>query len=224
MADGDRTNSRLRPLGSIVGFGGRAAAATLRPVAGAAAFTLRPAASAAEYTLRPVAGAASLAVQAGRSVERRAVDRMLGSAERAELQRLPVAALESPWTQAAIRNALESDGAKQLVATFFDSGLFDELLDRVAASDALWRMIDEIAASPAVRAAIAQQGFGFADQVGELTRSRSRTADEWLESRARRLRLRRSKRTAPVDGEPVANDPAPTPVAGEPDGREAPGP
>ena len=201
MADGERTNSRLGPLGSIVGFGGRAASVTVRPVAGAAASTMRPVANAAAFTLRPVTAAAGAAVQAGRGLERRAVDRVL---ESPEIERLPTAALDSPWTQTAIRNALESDGAKQLVATFFESGLLDEVLDRLAKSDALWRMVDEIAASPAVRAAIAQGGLGFADQVGEIARTRSRSADDWLERGVRRLTLRRPKPGAP-DAEPAGD-------------------
>jgi hypothetical protein len=209
MADSDQTNSRRGPLGSIVGLGGRAASATLRPVAGAAvytlkpvagaaAYTLRPVAGAAAYTLRPVTGAAAAALQAGRGLERRAVDRVL---ESPELERLPVVALDSPVTQAAIRNALASDGARQLVDAFFESGLLDDVLQRLVASDALWRMVDDIAASPAVRAAIAQQGLGFADQVGEITRSRSRSADDWLERGARRLTLRRPKPRAASTGE-----------------------
>ncbi len=110
-----------------------------------------------------------------------------------EIERLPSAALDSEWTQAAIRNALASDGAKQLVASLFESGLFDEIMDRLAESDGLWRLVDELISSPEVMAAITQQGFGFADQVGDVARARSRTADDWLERRARRLSFWRSK-------------------------------
>jgi hypothetical protein len=83
--------------------------------------------------------------------------------------------------------ALDSAGAKRLIDTFFDSGLLDHFLERLAQSDALWRLIDEIAASLVVTAAISQQGLGFADEVGEQVRGRSRKADDWLERAARRL-------------------------------------
>ena len=36
-------------------------------------------------------------------------------------------------------------------------------------------------------AAISQQGLGFADQVGDQVRGRSRKADDWMERAARRL-------------------------------------
>jgi hypothetical protein len=74
-----------------------------------------------------------------------------------------------------------------LIDTFFDSGLFDRLADRLLASDGLWRLVDEIAASPTVRAAVSQQGLGFADQVGEAVRARSRKGDRRLERAADRL-------------------------------------
>jgi hypothetical protein len=60
-------------------------------------------------------------------------------------------------------------------------------MERLLASDGLWRAIDVIAASPAVRAAISQQGLGFADQVGEVVRRRSRNADDSIERFAQRL-------------------------------------
>lgn len=44
------------------------------------------------------------------------------------------------------------------------TGLWDEFVDRLLASRALWRLVDEVADSPAVTAAITQQGLGFADQ------------------------------------------------------------
>jgi hypothetical protein len=101
--------------------------------------------------------------------------------------RLGEAAFDSRQARAAIASAMESDLAKQVVADFFDSGLFDELVARLLESKALWALVEEIADSPAVTAAIARQGFSFADQVGEEVRSRSRRADHWLERAAGRL-------------------------------------
>ena len=116
MSENQPGNSRLGPLGPLVGFGTRAASATLRPIA----------------------GMVEAAADAGASIERRVVDRVLES-------------------------------------------------------EALWHLIDEIAASPAVTAAISQQGLGFADQVGDDVRARSRKADDWMERAARRLIGRGSK-------------------------------
>ena|SRR5436305_3601027 len=130
----------FQPLG---GIGGRAAAATLRPLTDAA------------YP---------------------------------ELERLISTVLESERMQESIRRALSSVGARQMVDEFFDSGLFDHFVDRLLASPALWHLVDEVADSPSVTAAITQQGLGFADQVGEELRSRTRRADDWLDRAAGRLR------------------------------------
>jgi hypothetical protein len=96
--------------------------------------------------------------------------------------------LESEQVQDALRRGLDSDGARQLVDGFFDSDLFDHFVDRLLASDALWRLVDEIADSPAVTVAITQQSLGFADQLGEQIRGRTRRADDWLERAAHRLK------------------------------------
>ena len=170
MDDDHRRNSRLRTFGPLADLGGRAASATLRPLT----------------------GAVGAAAEAGISLERRAVDRLL---ESGELERF----LTSARLQAIVAQVVRSDGATQLIDTFFDSGLFDRFVDRLLASDGLWRLIDEIASSPAVRAAVSQQGLGFADQLGDAMRERSRTGDRRLERVADRLMLRRP------DG--VATDP-----------------
>ena len=204
MTDRQTSNSRLGPLGSAARLGGRAASATLRPAGSAAAFAMRPAVGVAAFAMRPVTGLAQAAVDAGRGIERRTMQRVLDSPE---IERLPSAALDSEWTQAAIKSALASDGAKQLVASLFESGLFDEILDRVAESDGLWRLVDELISSPEVMAAITQQGFGFADQVGDVARARSRTADDWLERRARRLSSWRSKSRGPDGHQPEPAEP-----------------
>jgi len=116
------------------------------------------------------------------------------------MERTLTSALDSARVQAALRRALASDGARQLVDSFFDSGLFDQFMERLAASDALWRLIDEIATSPTVTAALSKQGLGFADQVGDLMRDRSRKADHRAERIADRLTRRWSKE-APSDGD-----------------------
>ncbi|HUO69728.1 MAG TPA: hypothetical protein VMU39_03045 [Solirubrobacteraceae bacterium] len=50
-------------------------------------------------------------------------------------------------------------------------------------------------------AAITQQSLGFADQVGDEMRVRSRTADVWLERLAQRL-TRRGAAALPAAEEP----------------------
>lgn len=55
------------------------------------------------------------------------------------------------------------------------------------------RIVEHIANSPEVRAAIAQQSLGLADAVGDQVREKSVTADDVLERFARRL-LRRAPR------------------------------
>jgi len=116
------------------------------------------------------------------------------------MERTLTSALDGARVQAALRRALASDGARQLVDSFFDSGLFDQFMERLSASDALWQLIDEIATSPTVTAALSKQGLGFADQVGDLMRDRSRKADHRAERIADRLTRRRSK-GAPSDGD-----------------------
>jgi uncharacterized RDD family membrane protein YckC len=88
------------------------------------------------------------------------------------------------WT--LIGKALESENAEGLVARLFDSGLADQFIDRLLTNKAVWRLVDEIAASPAVTAAVTQQSLGFADQVGGELRARARQADDWILRKARR--------------------------------------
>ena len=200
MSEHHRPNSR--PWALLTGIGGRAAASTLRPVTG-------------------VVGRAAAGVVV---VERRAVDRLLDSSE---LERTLNAAVDSIRIQASLERALQSDNVKRLVdnlfdsglldqvvkrmfdsglfdrviAQMFDSGLMDRLLERLLATDGLWHMIDEIAGSPSVTAAISQQGLGFADQVTDQVRERSRKADDWLERAALRL-AHRPPRVLPPEPDP----------------------
>jgi hypothetical protein len=179
MAETNESTSRSRPRRLLTGVAGRAASLTVKPLSSAAAG----------------------AVQASIELERAALERVLDSPQ---FEQLVSSAVNSERVHEAALRLFESDAAKRLIAGFFDSGLFDEFAARLLESDALWEMIDRIADSPAVTAAISQQGLGFADQMGEEVRVRSRSADDWLERTARRLtRLR--ERALPPGGE----DPSP---------------
>ncbi len=170
-------------LRGVVSLGGRAAALGVRPFSGLAG------------------AAAGAAAEAGADLERRVMDRLIDSGE---LERL----LAGARVQSVAAQLLDSDGARRLVDLFFDSGLFDQFVDRLLASDGLWKLVDEVAGSPAVTAAISQQGLGFADQVGEEVRVRSRHADAWLERAARRIIHRSPEAAPPGPPLPPAPDPA----------------
>jgi hypothetical protein len=162
------SNGRPGPLRAVAHLGGRAAATALRPVN----------------------GAVGAALEVGMTIQRRAVDRVLDSPE---LERVMVEVVESRRVQTALEVAISSDTANRLVDSFFDSGMFDRLVERLLASDGLWHLVDEVAQSPAVMAAVSQQGLTFADQVGDQVRDRSHRADDWLERAARRIIHRRDR-------------------------------
>jgi hypothetical protein len=86
-----------------------------------------------------------------------------------------------------VEAAVESPGAERLVARVIDSRLADESVKLLLASPDLWRIVEEVAASPAVTDAVTQQGAGFADEVATQVRGRTRRFDSWLERRSRRL-------------------------------------
>jgi hypothetical protein len=91
-----------------------------------------------------------------------------------ELERIVVATIDTP-------------SARRLVAHVIESGVVDEAVMRLLESQELWILVDEIARSPAVTDAISHQSVGLADQVAEVVRDRSRTADARLERAARRV-------------------------------------
>ena len=81
------------------------------------------------------------------------------------------------------------------MAQVIDSRLADDavarIVDRTLAqlpdSPALWNLIETIASSQAVRDILTAQSAGFAEEVADDVRGRSRQADAQLEHAARRL-------------------------------------
>jgi hypothetical protein len=121
-----------------------------------------------------------------------AVDRVLAShwAERTVVQ-----AVDGEQAHRALAAALESPALERALTQVIDSRLIDDAIARVVdrtiarlpESPALWSLIDEVAQSPAVREAISRQSAGFADELADDVRERSRRADDQLEGAARRL-------------------------------------
>lgn len=141
-------------------------------------------ARAARTALRPVTGAMKTTVQVGLDVERWALESAL---ESDELERFLTSILDDEGLRAMLGRVIDSDGARTVIGGFFDSGLFNQFIDRLLESDGLWRLVDVIASSDSVRAALSQQSLGFADQVGSALRERSSWADRRVERTAGRL-------------------------------------
>jgi hypothetical protein len=106
-------------------------------------------------------------------------------------------ALEGPLVEALARDLVRYRVADRLLS----EELVEQTTARVLEGDELWLLVEEIARSPAVTAAIARQSVGFADQVAGGVRAGSRSTDAWLELRARRL-LRRRPAPEPEPVEP----------------------
>jgi hypothetical protein len=122
-----------------------------------------------------------------------------------ELERLVAGALESSGMERLVQGVVESPAIERLVARAIQSRLVDTVLDtvveRLPESEEMWLLVDQIARSPAVTEAIAQQSMGFADQVAGELRLSSQRADAGLERVARRLLRREQTRSGPIDGD-----------------------
>jgi hypothetical protein len=155
-----------------------------------------PARALASFALRPLTGAVELgwrtASRAADDAALAALDALLASRLFAELvERASTRMLEGPELERIVDALLESPMMETLVGRAIESRLLDTAIERLLEGDALWRLVEEVARSPAVTEAIAHQGFGFADQVAGGVKERSRSADAWLERAVKRA-LRRS--------------------------------
>jgi hypothetical protein len=144
---------------------------------------LRPAAAVGERAaLRLAGGLADRLLAAGIAddIARRVLDGP-------ELERIVVAAMESPAVARLADRVLDSPQAERLVGRVIESRLLDEAVARLLESKDLWLLVDEVARSPSVTEAISHQSVGFAEEMAGAVRNRSRTADARVERLARRL-------------------------------------
>jgi hypothetical protein len=129
----------------------------------------------------------------------RFLERVLASPE---LERLLTVALDNADLERLVTRVVES----RLTEATMDR-LVDEAATRLPQSEALWSLIDEVAASPAVADAIAIQSRGMGEDVAADVRRRSRDADAWLERLAGRMLRRRASGGGPAPGAPQPMSP-----------------
>ena len=196
---------------SVLRAGGSIGGAVVRRVNGAAVATLdavldsRRAGDVVErVAASPLAGRALRGALEGPLVEAlardlvryRVADRLLSEGL---VEQTTARVLEGAELERVVEAALDSPTVERLIGSVIESRLLDEAVARLLDSDDLWLLVEEVARSPAVTEAITQQSVGFADQVAGGVRARSRSADAWVEQRARRM-LRRPPATPPGPG------------------------
>jgi len=112
---------------------------------------------------------------------------------RAAFDRAVIGVINHPATEALVASALDDPGLDRLVARVMDSRLIDELTARLLESEEMELVLDYVTRSPELRAALAHQTAGLAEDVATGVRSRTVVADAAAESFARRLIGRRPR-------------------------------
>ena len=179
--------------------------------------TLRPLTGAAALTLRPVTGAAAGSGRGGQRSGAPSGASASSTAPRSSGSRAPRWTAHGHRPRSRTRSPATAPSSSSRACSRAACSTRSSIA--CSRATALWRLVDELASSPAVTGAITQQGLGFADQVGDVARARSRTADDWLERRARRLSSWRSKsapagRSPAQAGEAVSAQPEPADLRG----------
>ena len=168
------------------------ATAPLRVIAAANARALevesaarRRLASRAEQTLL-----AALDAVVGRLMHGDVIDHVLARAKAESVaERIVDRLLEDGIAEHVAERAFSGPELERVLESAFKSGLPEDLVAQLLASEAVWILIDEIARSPSVTDAISHQGTGFLDQVVAKARDRSRLGDERAQHIGKRLRL-----------------------------------
>jgi hypothetical protein len=107
------------------------------------------------------------------------------------LDRMITVALNHPATDTLVASTLEDPALDRLVARVMESRLVDDVVERLLESDEMQQILEFVTRSPELRAALARQTYGMAEDVTEGVRSRTAVADLAVERFARSLVGRR---------------------------------
>jgi len=133
-------------------------------------------------------------------VVRRVVQQVLASAD---LEAALAAALEHETTGRLVEGTLASPDLERLLASAVESRLASDLTERMIQSAETQRLVEEIASSPAVRAAIARQTTSLGDEIAAGLRRLLQRLDDAAERKVRGW-LRRAPPQASSSGPRVA--------------------
>ncbi len=143
----------------------------------------------------PLRGAATL-LDTGLAIEQRTRAALIAAGGRMGLEILD-AALAGDAIDRVLERIEAAGVAQRIAERILEDGIAEQIVALLLESEELWVLVDEIARSPSVTEAITHQSAGFVDQITDTVRDRSREADTWVQSAARRLRPRRKSGGTP---------------------------
>lgn len=118
------------------------------------------------------------------------IDRLLSSGA---FDRIITVVINHPATEALVVNVVDEPALERLVSRVMESRLVDGITAQLLASDEMQLILDYVTRSPELRAALAHQTAGMAEDVAVGIRARTYNADATAERFARRLLKRRPK-------------------------------
>jgi hypothetical protein len=118
------------------------------------------------------------------------VDRLLSSGA---FDRIITVVINHPATEAMVVNVVDEPALERLVSRVMESRLVDGITAQLLSSEEMQLILDYVTRSPELRAALAHQTAGMAEDVAVGIRARTYNADETAERFARRLLRRRPK-------------------------------
>jgi hypothetical protein len=118
------------------------------------------------------------------------VERLLSSGA---FDRIVTVVINHPATEALVITVVDEPALERIVSRVMESRLVDGITARLLASEEMELVLDYITRSPELRAALAHQTAGLAEDVAVGVRSRTFNADAATERFASRLLKRRRK-------------------------------
>jgi uncharacterized RDD family membrane protein YckC len=136
-----------------------------------------------------------------RVAEAAAEEAIVRAVESPAVERALARVLSGPVVQEAAESALNSPAVERALVEALDSEMVDRIWERLLSSDETQKLIERIAEAPELRAAVAAQGVGLLDDLGDELSDLTSRLDDVLEAVVWRLTGRRRRVTeAPQAG------------------------
>ena len=142
------------------------------------------------------AGRFARATRIDDAVEVVAEETIVRAVESEAVERALRRVLAGPLVEDAVENALSSPAIERALANALDSEMVDHLWVQLLNSDEVQQLFERIGEAPELRAAIAAQGAGLAEDVGQGARRLARRLDDRVERALRHVLSRPRRREA----------------------------